>query len=109
MWTKLKRVRSQIGHGAVYSIVQEFLTYSKNNPSSGYDKSANSVFGDVRFLSRRLRATITPEKDLCDSLAIVVALDSFHEDFAPAIAALNQGGEKTMDEIQSALSCKTSK
>lgn len=109
MWVKLRSVCSQIGQGAVYSILQEFLTYSKNNPSAGYEKTANSVFADVRFLARRLRATITPERDICDSLAIVVALDSFHEDFASAIAALSQGGEKTMDGMQSALSSEEAK
>lgn len=103
MWARLQSVCSQVGQGVIYSILQELLAYSKNNPSSGYNKISNAIFASVRLLPRRLRATITSERDICDSLANVVALDSFYEDFVPTIAALNQGGEKSMNEIQAVL------
>lgn len=73
MWEKLRAVCSQIGTGVVYFIVQELLTYPKINKSNRFDKSVTSVFSKVRVLVKRLQVAVTLNRDIWDSIAIVVA------------------------------------
>lgn len=52
---------------------------------------------------------MTPGRDLWDTIAIVIALDSLHEDFDTTIASLLETGDKTIDQIQSILQSKEAK
>lgn len=88
----------------MYFILQKLLTYLKINKPKRFNKSVTSVFVDVQFLCKYLRAAITPNKDIWDSLAIDVTIDSLHEDFDVVIAGLlGQGGDKAIDKIQQIL------
>lgn len=68
-----------------------------------------SIFADVRFLVKRLRAAITPNRDIWDSIAIVVALGSLHDDFKTTTASMLERGDKTIDEIQQILASAEAK
>lgn len=81
MWEKLRAACAQVGQGVVYSILQELLNYPQINKPKGFEKPVMSIFADIRFLIKRLRAAITPNRAIWDSIAIVVALDSLHDDF----------------------------
>lgn len=110
MWDKLKSLCSETGLGVVYSILQELLTYPKINKPKGFNKSVTSVFVDVQFLCKRLRAAITPNKDIWDSIAIVVAIDSLRKDFDLVTAGLlGQGGDKAINKIQQILALAEAK
>lgn len=110
IWEKLRAVCSQIGTGVVYSILQELFTYPKINKPKGFDKLVTSVFSEVRVLVKWLRAAVTPNRDIWDSIAIVVATDSLHEDFEHVISGLlGQGGEKSINKIQSILASSEAK
>lgn len=110
MWEKLKAVCSQVGPSVVYSILQELLTYPKINKPKGFKKPVTSIFAKVRFLVKRLRTAVTPNKDIWDSIAVVVATESLHDDFEHVTSGLlGQGGEKSIDEIQSMLSSAEAK
>ncbi len=100
MWEKLRAACSQVGQGVVYSILQELLNYPRINKPKGFEKPVMSVFADVRFLVKRLRAAITPNRDIWDSIAIVVALDSLHDDFETTTTSMLEQGDKTIDKIQ---------
>lgn len=62
-----------------------------------------SIFADVRFLIKQLRAAITPNRDIWDSIAIAVALDSLHDDFESTTTTMLERGNKSIDEIQQIL------
>lgn len=87
----------------VYSILQELLNYPRNNKPKGFEKPVMSVFADVRFLIKQLRAAITPDRDIWDSIAIVVALGSLHDDFEATTASILKCGDKIIKEIQQIL------
>lgn len=88
MWRKLRTACSQVGQGVVYSILQELLSYPRNNKPKGFEKPVRSVFANVRFLIKRLRAAITPDRDIWDNIAIVVTLDPLHADFEATTASM---------------------
>lgn len=50
-----------------------------------------------------------PGCDLWDTIAIVIALDSLHDDFDTTTASLLETGDKTIDQIQSILQWKEAK
>ena len=52
---------------------------------------------------------MTPGRDLWDTIAIVIALDSLHEDFNTTTASLLETGDKTINQIQSILQSKEAK
>ncbi len=104
LWEKLRAVCSQIGPGVVYSILQELLIYPKINRPTKFERPVISIFAEVRFLIKRLRAAVTLNKDIWDSIAIVIATEFPHEDFEHVMSgSLGQGGEKSIDEIESIL------
>ena len=109
MWTKLKNICSEVGHGVVYSILQEVLNYPRVNKPKGYDKPVMQIFAKVCYLCKRLRTAMTPNRDLWDTIAIVVALDTLHDDFDTTTASLLETGDKTIDEIHSILQSKEAK
>ncbi len=110
MWEKFTAVCSHFGPGVVYLIFQELSTYPKINRPKEFEKPVTSIFAEVRFLVKQLRAAVTPNEDIWDSIAIVVATESMHEDFEHVTSGLlGQGGEKSIDEIQSILSSAEAK
>lgn len=109
MWEKLRTACSQVGQGVVYSILQELLNYPRNTKPKGFEKSVMSIFADVRFLVKRLRSAITPNRDIWDSIAIVVALDSLHHDFETTTTSMLERGDKTIEEIQQILASAEAK
>lgn len=109
MWEKLRTACSQVGQGVVYSILQELLNYPQNTKPKGFEKPVMSIFADVRFLIKRLRAAITPNRDIWDSIAIVVALDSLHDNFETTTTSILERGDKTIDEIQQILASAEAK
>lgn len=68
-----------------------------------------SIFADVRVLIKRLRAAIAPNRDIWDSIAIVVALDSLHDDFEATTASMLERGDQTIEEIQQILASAEAK
>ena len=49
MWDRLKAIYSEVGQGAVYSILHEHLHYPTANKPKGYNKPVVEIFADVRF------------------------------------------------------------
>lgn len=91
-------------------IFQELLIYPKINKPKEFKKPVTSIFAEVRFLVKRLKATITLNKDIWDSIAIVVAIKLLHDDFEHVtLGLLGQEGEKGIDKIQSMLSSAKAK
>lgn len=109
MWEKLRTACSQVGQGVVYSILQELLNYLRNTKPKGFEKSVMSIFANVRFLVKRLQSTITTNRDIWDSIAIVVALDFLHDDFETTITSMLERGDKTIEEIQQILASAEAK
>ena len=52
---------------------------------------------------------MTPGRDLWDTIAIVIALDSLHDNFDMTNTSLLEAGDKTIDQIQSILQSKKAK
>ena len=67
------------------------------------------IFAEVRYLCKHFRMAMTPGQDLWDMIAIVIALDSLHEDFDTTTVSLLETGDKTIDQIQSILQSKKTK
>ena len=109
MWEKLRSACSQVGQGVVYSILQELLNYPRNNKPKGFEKSVMSRFADVQFLMKCLRSAITPNRDIWDSIAIVVTLDSLHDNFETTTTSMLEQGNKTIDKIQQILASAEAK
>ncbi len=103
MWTKIQSVCSRVGQGVVYSILQELFNYPKVNKPKRYEKTITSVFADVRLLTKRLRAALTPNRDIYNSIAIVIALDFIYDDFETKTSSLLETGDKSINEIQEIL------
>lgn len=108
MWDKLKSICTQVGQG-VYLILQELLHYPKMTKPKRYEKPVMQIFAKVKYLCKRLRLAMTPEQDLWDTIAIIIALNSLHEDFDTTTASLLKTGDKTIDQIQSILQSKEAK
>lgn len=109
MWNKLRSICSEIGQGVVYSILQELFNYPKINKPKGYDKPVMQIFAEVRYLCKRLRTAMTPGRDPWDTIAIVIALDTLHDDFDSTTASLLEAGDKSIDQIQSILQRREAK
>lgn len=67
------------------------------------------IFAEVRYLCKRLRIAMTPGRDLWDIIAIVIALDTLHDDFETTTTSLLESGDKTIDQIQSILQSREAK
>lgn len=67
----------------------------------GFDKSVISVFSEVWIFIKWLKAAATPNKNIWDSIAIIVITDLLYKDFKYVISGLlEQRGEKSIDKIQ---------
>lgn len=109
MWDKLKSICTEVGQGEVYSILQELLHYPKITKPKGYEKPVMQIFAEIKYLCKHLRTAMALGQDLWDVIAIVIALDSLHEDFDTTTASLLEAGDKTIDQIQSILQSKEAK
>ncbi len=109
MWDKLKSVYTKIGQGVVYSILQELFYYPNITKPKKYKKLVMQIFAEVRYLYKRLQIAMTLNRDLWDTMAIVIALDFLHQDFDTTTTSLLETGDKTIDEIQSILQSKEAK
>lgn len=58
---------------------------------------------------KRLRSAITPNRNIWDSIAIVVALDSLHNDFETTTNSMLESGDKSINEIQQILASAKAK
>ncbi len=67
------------------------------------------IFAEVRYLFKRLRTAMTQGRDLLDTIAIVIALDTLHDNFDTTTASLLESGDNTIDQIQSILQSKETK
>jgi len=103
LWNKLKDSCNKKGQGVVYAILQEMLNYPKITKPKGYDKAVIQSCAEVKTLARRLRDSIAEGKNVIDSFAIVIWLDSLHEDFDNVIATLLDA-DKSMEDMQEILS-----
>lgn len=99
IWDKLKSIYIKVDHVVVYSILQELLHYPKITKLKRYKKLIIQIFTKVKYLFKRLCMTITLSRDLWDTIAIVIALDSLHEDFDTTTASLLETGNKTINQI----------
>ena len=99
-WETLRRVCSQIGQGVVYSILKELLNYPRVVKPLGYEKRANTIFAEVKQLVQRLQSAVTEHQTIWDSITLVVALDSLHDDFEITTTPLLHSGDKDLEEIQ---------
>lgn len=84
----------------VYSILKELLNYPRVVKPLGYEKKATSIFADVKQLVQRLQSAVTKQRTIWDSITLVVALDSLHDDFEMTTAPLLHSGDKDLEEIQ---------
>lgn len=109
MWTKLKTICSEVDQGVVYSIFQKFLHYPRINKPKRYNKSVKQIFAKVKYLYKHLQTTITLNCDLWDIIAIVIVLNSLHNNFDITIISLLETKDKSIDKIQSILQSKKAK
>lgn len=110
MWEKLKSVCSQTETEEVYSILQKLLIYPKVNKLKKFEKSVKSHFSKFGILVKQLKATVTLNRDIWDSITVVVATNILHEKFKYITSELlRQGGEKSISEIHSILSSAKAK
>ena len=52
---------------------------------------------------------MTPNRDIWDSIAIVVTVDSLHDNFETTTTSMLEQGDKTIDEIQQILTSAEAK
>ena len=109
MWTKLKNICTEVGQGVVYLILQELFNYPRINKPKGYDKPVMQIFAEAQYLCKRLQIVMTPNRDLWDIIAMIIALNTLYEDFDTMTASLLETGNKTIDKIQSILQSKEAK
>lgn len=65
-----------------------------------YKKKATAIFVEVKHLVQYLPGAVTEQKTIWNSITLVVALDSLHNDFEMTIAPLFHLDNKDLEEIQ---------
>lgn len=66
----------------------------------GYEKKATTIFAEVKQLVQRLQSAVTEQRTIWNSITLVVALDSLHDNFEMTTAPLLHFGDKDLEEIQ---------
>lgn len=66
----------------------------------GYKKKAIAIFTKVKHLVQRLQVTVTGHKMISNSIMLVVALDSLHDDLKIITTPFFYLGNKDLQEIQ---------
>lgn len=108
IWNKLKNICTEVGQGLVYLILQDLLNYPKITKLKGYEKPVMQLFAKVKYPYKCLCSATTLGRDLWDTIAIVIALDSLHADFDTTTASLLQTGDKMIYQTQSIFSVERS-
>lgn len=103
---QFKSICTEISQRVVYSISQELFHYSKVDKQKDYKKPIMWIFVKVKYFYKRLQTAITLRRHLWNTIAIVIALNSLHENFDTTIASFLETGDKTIDQIQSILQFK---
>lgn len=93
----------------VYSILQELLNYPRINKSKRYNKLVIQIFAKVRYLCKHFHTKMTPGWNIWNTIAIVIALDTLHNNFDMTTTSLLKTGDKTIDQIESILQLKKAK
>lgn len=99
MWNRLKAVCLEIGQEVVYLILQELLNYFATNKPKEFDKPVVEIFAKVRYLCKQLKAATIEGRDSIKTIAIVIALDTLHNDFDTTTVSMLEMGNKSIDEI----------
>lgn len=89
-----------MGQGVVYSILKELLNYPRVAKPLRYEKKVTAIFAEVKHLVQRLQGAVTEHRIIWDSITLVGALDSLHDDFEMTTAPLLHSGDKDLEEIQ---------
>ncbi len=71
----------------------------KINKPKGYNKLMTSFFVDMQLLTKCLRATLMLNKDIYESIAIIIAPNSIHINFDTKLSNFLETGNKTINKI----------
>lgn len=93
----------------VYSILQELLHYPAAIKPKRYEKPVVVIFAEVQYLCKRLKAAMTEGRDSFKTIAIVIALDTLHDDYNTTTASMFKTGNKSIDEIFAIIQSKEAK
>ena len=99
-WKTLCQVRSQVGQRVVYSIFKELLNYPRVAKPLDYEKKATTIFAEVKQLVQSLQLAVTAQRTIWESITLVVALNSLHDDFEMTTAPFFHSNNKDLKEIQ---------
>lgn len=67
------------------------------------------IFADVYFLIKCLQVAITPNQDIWDSIANIVALNFLHDDFKTTTTNMLKRKDKIINKIQQILASTKAK
>lgn len=67
------------------------------------------IFAKVKYLCKCFQTAMTPNRDFWNIIAIVIALNSLHNNFDTITASLLKTGDKSIDKIQNILQSKEAK
>ena len=109
MLERLRNICTEVGQGVVYSILQELLHYPAANKPKKYEKPVVEIFAKVQYLCKRLKAAMTEGRDQLKTMAIVIALDTLHDDYDTTTASMLETGNKSIDEIFAIIQSKEAK
>ena len=96
----LRRICSQVGQGVVYFILTDLLNYLRIAKPLGYEKKATTIFAKVRQLVQQFQSAVIEQRTIWESITLVVALVSLHNNFEMMTAPLFHSGNKDLEEIQ---------
>lgn len=65
-----------------------------------YEKKAITIFAEVKQLLQCLQSAVTEHYIIWDSITLVVALDSLHDNFKMTTMPLLHSGNKDLKEIE---------
>ena len=67
------------------------------------------IFAEVRYLCKRLKAAMTEGRDPFETMAIVIALDTLHDDYDTTTASMLETENKSINEIFAIIQSKEAK
>ena len=76
------------------------LNYPRVAKPLGYEKKAITIIAEVKQLVQRLQSTVIKQRTIWESITLVVALDSLHDDFEMTTVPLLHSDDKDLEEIQ---------
>lgn len=99
MSDKLKSIYTEVGQEVVCSIPQKILHYPKISKPKEYEMLVIQIFVEMKYLCKHIQTAMTPERDLWDTIGIVIALDFLHKDFDTTTTSFLKIGDKTINQI----------